>query len=896
MPAPTSSLRSQIQPRWLRRAPVPRLLQFLLALMLLSGCAPEPEPEPAPAPIVEPDPEPVAPPPPPPALLPAAPTLPDPMTSGSYLSRHLPADTVAYLRLPNPWASLGDVVGRPSDAAYASVAWRQQMELLKNAVRAVSVKDQWPDGLAEALVYVDGPVEMALLSEQRPLSTGARLWISAKMRSADPAPIEQWLRMFEVAAPAVGNAEPHIDSDDPASAAPEGAAADEAAAETEQTDSDAEQAAPVSAQTAAAAPRFSFGSGGLATLDIGLSDPVLLRFDQAERRLHALINIGPAPERATSVLSALSTETTHPARGHLEALDHSGRGLAAWFDPEVLLANLPTGEHQIRTMLQLGSSWAFAIGTVDGHGQIALSAGGVDPELVARLPKGMRQLPITSAANPDWAIALALPSAAEWEALRSWANPQQDSLPSDAVADTATLEATDPDAAEADLGAPDAAAGGENNALASPAQSHWVDQIDALMRSATGISATTVFSRIGPELVLWQDSAGRFAAVRVKDPDGFDSLLEYMSRQLSGILKMRRWNGMDIHEFSFLLQPEAAQLAADTSTGEIDETRLSQASAEEATSPSSDQAETATASAEPEAQPAEPGWTDTLRRLRGRAYWVEEEQFLVAAKLPQVLADRQFSRDKTTLQSWLKDDQARDPAGSIALATAVSDNLQRDSYHGMISVLQNLGDLLEVEVDPYAFPNADELRLPEQGAVSARLGIDGNRLSLALSYEDSPAELLQGPGGLATVAAAGLLTAVALPAIADYRAREQLRSALNDAVELRAQIGAYVDRRKRWPRQIDALGTSQDAAQPEQTQPLAASWQLDAERLQLQFSPDQAAHEALRGKQLSLRLIDGRWQCDPEHSSVAEHLAAPVCAEFSAAEDANAAPPQPATD
>ncbi len=878
MPAIASSPQHLGQPAGRRRAIIACLLHIAVALLLLAGCSPAPEPEP-PTAVAAPEPEPVvAAPPPPPALLPAAPTLPDPMTSGSYLSRHLPPNTVAYLRLPNPWASLGDVVGRPSDAAYASVAWRQQLELLKNAVRSVSSKDQWPAGLAEALVYIDGPVEMALLSSERPLANGARVWISAKMRSDDPAPLEQWLQLFQqTPRPATSIETGEDDSDDEATAtAGTEPPPDETDVDTGPATAAEQPDAPaIDDQPPVALP--SFGASGLTTLDVGLPDPLLLRFDRDQKRLHALVNIGAVQTQSSSIFASLDKETAHPARAHLESLDHSGRGLAAWMDPQVLIPHVPANELEARSILELGTSWAFAVGTVNGHGQISLSVGGVDQELMARLPQGLRQLPVTSALDPHWAIALALPGAAEWEALRQWSIARQ--APSSPAAEPGA-EPDQEDAAQEPTEASAESDGPQSQVMAEP---NLIDQIDALMRAATGISATTVFSRIGPELVIWEDSAGRFAAVRVKDPDGFDSLLEYMSRQLSGVLKMRRWNGMDIHEFSFLLQPQPQAPSADASSGEIDESRLVETTDDDSDSiasqagPGADADAPATPPAADE-QDAESGWFDTVGRLRGRVYWVVEEQFLVAAKLPQVLADRQFSREKTTLQRWLKDDQARDPAGSIALATAVSDNLQRDSYHGMISVLQNLGDLLEVEVDPYAFPNADELRLPERGAISARLGIDGDRLSLALSYEDSPGELLQGPGGLATVAAAGLVTAVALPAIEDYRARAQLRQTLTEAAELRAQISAYVERRKRWPRRVEDLQSARE--DPDDALPGELSWQLESNHLLYVFALHETVHVDLRGRRLVLRLADGQWQCDLEQGDIAERLALRVCADL----------------
>ena len=271
----------------------------------------------------------------------------------------------------------------------------------------------------------------------------------------------------------------------------------------------------------------------------------------------------------------------------------------------------------------LSRGWSFGIGTVNGHGQITLSVAGVDPALLARLPKGVRELPVTSAANLDWAVVLALPNAAEWEALRSWiepaigigseqaatnSDPEAEGSPSapSAAADTAVTDAA---------GATDLATGSQ-----AIGETHWTTTLDNRLRQLSGISAATLFSRIGPELAIWQDSAGRFATLRIKDPDGFDSLLAHLSAHMAGELKTRRWNGMDIHEYSVELgaATPAAGSEATTSSGEIDEASLTEVAGD--------------GDADGSAQaPASALWSD-LQHLRLRAYWVEEGPFLVAAK------------------------------------------------------------------------------------------------------------------------------------------------------------------------------------------------------------------------------------------------------------------------
>lgn len=793
------------------------------------------------------------------------------MMSGSFLTSHLPEHTVAYLRLPNPWSSLGDVVGRASDTAYASVAWREQLELLKGAVQLAASADRWPPGLAKALIYVDGPVELALVSTDAEMEAEAKLWLTAKLTIENPVQVAAWLNDLQIVSPAPAPNE--VDSAstaenetsnavEPNSDDLTAASADDDAAATD----DESQAPELAA--------VQFDANGYAQMHVGLAQPALIKFDRAERRLHLLTSLVDSDTTANSLLGALGQESTHPARAQLKAADHSERGLAAWVNPQLLLPWISEQEVRIRDLLGAGSGWTFAVGTVDGHGQISLSLAGVSAGVLARLPKGVRELPVTSSANPDWALLIALPSAIEWASIRAWLNP-----PEPVVA--ASIDT--PSAA-------DESAGGADAALASdPAQpaatgaspkETWFDDIDDSLRQLSGISAATLLSRIGPELAIWRDDAGTFAALRVKDPDGFDSLLAHVSNRLSGQQQMRRWNGMDIHEFSFVLNrvndPFDEPNDSTVATGEIDESVMDKPKAEDLTEQSNAQVESDQSSVTT-AEVAVPSfWRRGLERLRGRAYWVEENEFLVIAELPQVLADRQFSTEKTTLQTWLKEGQSRDPAGTVAMATAVSDDLQRDSYHGMIQVLQALGDVLRVEIDPYAFPNADELRLPEQGSIAARLGVAGDTLRLSLSYEDSPAELLQGPGGIAAVASAGLLTAIAVPAFDDYRLRSQLRQALSRGQAVREAVMGYQQERRRWPRNLDQLGLDETSVADS-----IGQWQLESAGLALSFADSADVLDGLRGQNLLLRLTEaGEWECDQAASSVPERLLAGVCSHF----------------
>ncbi|MCB1626352.1 MAG: hypothetical protein KDI48_01410 [Xanthomonadales bacterium] len=729
------------------------------------------------------------------------------MLDGVYLSARLPRETIGYLRLPNPWHLLGDLTGRSSDRAYGSSSWRSQLDQLRAAAPMAARQQGWPVGLGATLALVDSPIEIVLLDAEGQLGSDNRVLLSTSLstdRVADAARLTaEWVAWISGTPP----------------------------------------------------PPIAINARGYGEADIGLGEPLRLQFQRGEQRLYLYWGEGADLVTFSQLLARLAQPVGgHRAQAEIEAADESGRGLLLWLDLAATrpLASQSTGAW--RVLPDLAGSALFAAGTVRGRGQLTLAMDELPNDVLARLPKTAGRIPVTTAGSTRWALFAALPDRREWEALRNWLEDRPSSIatpaPTAAPADPADAESL-PEGAAASAAA--------RQRLANP-----LDQLDEWLRPLIGVNAGTLFDRIGPELVLWRDAAGVFTALRVRDDEGFDSLLARLNHTLDGRRSARRWNGLDVQEFSLpTLAIEHPQAAANL---------IQQAPVDNG---GEDQTAPSTPAAAEIAAAAPTGLWQSLRRIRSRAYWIEETPFLVFASVPQSLVDRQSSPNKSDLDHWFDQVQGSPSAGSLFLYSASVRDLPRDSYHQMIRLLQAVGDMLEVPVDPFAFPNADEVDLPERGSLALRLGVDGRRLALTLRYQDLPSEFVGEPVGLASGMAMALLGTAAVSAHAEHRARIFLLDVTAASAAARAAVDDFQQRRRRAPRQWQELG-SQAPSLTDWLPGVSADY-ADASLL-INLAEVASVPSPLRDSRLMLRRDkDGQWHCDPASSTISDALSGPAC-------------------
>ena len=490
------------------------------------------------------------------------------------------------------------------------------------------------------------------------------------------------------------------------------------------------------------APLDAKGDGALASGE-------LLHFDAASGRLFVLMARSGAgavtPDRGT--LDALIGETGKPEATEVVAkvaeqerqIDASGQGLFGWFSTHGLggLASGAIPADHVGTLpgdfTAKAESIAFGWGAVDGHGRFQLRLHAPQARLLDYLAPKQFAPGFKVAGKPSWVVTMALPGTEQVKAFE--------------------------DGLVLNFGADRAAA--------------YRKAMGELKQNA-GFDLAELSQWIGPELVGYEDDAGTYTAVRVRDRKALYARLEELA-------KTRRWNyrvltveGSPVHSLWI-----PGHFGDDAAAGQ-------------------DKHEGAPLA--------------LLGRLGSRLYWVEDGDYLIFGKLPQALADRAAAKLDTHMDEWLKA-QAHPGTPSLFGYTATSRDAQRKAYYGYLQLLQYVDDASGGTVDLSALPAAHTLDLPRDGVIGASLDATQDDLSLGLTYEQNPLEMVTGgSGGMVAVAAAAMAAAVAVPAYQDYTLRSTVAQALATAGPAKTAMIEFRQTSGRWPKNAKEAGLDGEAS------------------------------------------------------------------------------------
>jgi Tfp pilus assembly protein PilE len=291
------------------------------------------------------------------------------IASPAWLRQHLPAQTVAYLRLPSPWAVMGGVPnGRPLDAALSVKANLDAVAKLRETIAKDKVLADAKVGPVLNLLLGDlrSPVEIALIDPlgipsptSRVVATGLFSFDSVDALNA---------RLASLNAPLL------------------------------------------------AAPLDAHGNGKLAS---GGG----VRYVVAEHRLWVTQSMQqPSDEHTIDELVAMfgkSSPTTAPATlGALEAnIDNSGEGLFGWATIRGIgaVAANQAGESPLGKLptdfASKADAFAFGSGTVDGHGQFRIVVHAPQARVLQYAAPRSFAPTVKSVGKPRWAMSFALPNA-----------------------------------------------------------------------------------------------------------------------------------------------------------------------------------------------------------------------------------------------------------------------------------------------------------------------------------------------------------------------------------------------------------------------------------------------------------------------------------------------------
>ncbi len=282
---------------------------------------------------------------------------------------------------------------------------------------------------------------------------------------------------------------------------------------------------------------------------------------------------------------------------------------------------------------------------------------------------------------------------------------------------------------------------------------------------ATGVSIEELFSSLGPECLFILDAAGDYVALRLRDADLFDDILRRLAEKADSAPLTHEAHGTTFYHWKLpsIYSAMDSEATADTS-----------------------------------------GFAALLQRQREHWHWIREGDFLYAASIPQPLMDRVRAGADTDVSTWLAESQKVDVSSAVFAATGSVDKVPRRVYHLYVEMLQYVADFGLVDYDVWGMPTAGELGLPDEGALGFTMNLGEPYLSIELSFESNPGEFFVG-AGFGTVAVAGILAAIAIPAYQDYTVRARIAGGLSQAARTKASVAEHFLTTGQFPGEAEAL-------------------------------------------------------------------------------------------
>jgi len=484
-------------------------------------------------------------------------------------------------------------------------------------------------------------------------------------------------------------------------------------------------------------PLGSDGNGLL--LAAGL--PIKVFFDAAQRRLFlGVTGLDGDSMPLSQRVAALQPTPNHPMHEVEKGLDKSGQGLFLWLAPAPLLqAAEGLGKAREVAMLRaFGAAQAryLALGMGGSGGKQRMKVVLDMPQIGLRsfLPAIHTDLPFLAAGNPETLLMLGLPG----------------------TEDLARLE-------------------GNLRSLMPPEGYQEYQAAKGQLPEILGLTAEQLLAAFGHELLVIHDQAGYYAALRLRDPAAYQTLLQQLVQHFGLKHETRELLGTTFHHLIFASRVEAGQALASTTT-------------------TPDATQVPTAPADP-AQGIEQRLVDHPSHL----YWIEDQGYLVFAEVPQVLMDRLYITSKVAVAPWLHQAQGVDPSGALLLASTRTSGVPQLMYEVNLWLLTYLGDLTGHPVDLFSLPSAHQLHLPDTGAYSVQITSSPDQLGLELVYESNPIEALMAVGGMQTLIATGVLAAVAIPAYMKAESHAQLHGAMTSLQALQGRLAEFRASKGRFP-------------------------------------------------------------------------------------------------
>jgi Tfp pilus assembly major pilin PilA len=353
-----------------------------------------------------------------------------------------------------------------------------------------------------------------------------------------------------------------------------------------------------------------------------------------------------------------------------------------------------------------------------------------------------------------------------------------------------------------------------------------LEQARGKLKDLIGVDVEEIFSAIGPDVVFLFDHAGDYTAVHLRNPALFDDLVRRIAARTGSGPDERKIGGTTFHHWRLpsVFSPAASPAATRPGPGQDILT--------------------------------------VLGRMHNHVYWIRDGEYLYVAKTPQPLMDRVHAGARTRVADWLATKQRVDMSTSLFAATGSVRKMPRRTYEMYVGILQDLADVTDAKFDVYSMPSADQLALPDKGAVGFSINSGEPYLSFELTYENHPGELLFGGGGIGMVATVGILAAIAIPAYQDYTIRAQVTEGLNLAAAIKTAVAESYAAKGVMPKDRAAAGL---APAPEATSGRYVA-SIDVSTGVITITYGDGANARLRGRTLAMTPIltpdgDLYWRC-----------------------------------
>ncbi len=657
----------------------------------------------------------------------------------AWLDQRLPANTVAYLRVPSPWGTLSAPDGRALDAALASDQHARIIASLRKAIRDNQDLANTEAGPLLQLLLADqsGPIEVAMLDDSGGITPASRAFATVPLDLPDVAALNQRIDRIR-------------------------------------NNTTSPLQAPVDAHG-----------------DASLQKLGALHFDVANHRL--FLTFGTTASTMTLQQDIARTGATHasPIQDEEKLIDASGQGLFAWASLkgmgtvlEQRMQDLPQ-DGLLRDAAEHAESISLGWGTVDGHGRLRVQVRAPKARLLGYLAPDSNGIALKTAGRPNWAILMSLPSASNLHAIH---------------------DGLDRDFGQGTRAAADTALGN--------------------LQGLIGMDPIAFGGMFGPQWLSFSDASGRFGAIRVRDRKLFYAKLGELSKRPGWKLSTLTLEGATVHA----LQAPSwfASLPAPASP-----------------------------------LPGDAAIRRALARIDNHLYWIDDGDYLVLSAVPQALADRVNSHPSVPLGEWLKQAQAQDGSHTLLGFAATTHDAQREVYYLYLRALQTAGDLLGQPVDLAGLPSASKLKLPVEGALGMALQADDQRLSLQMTYEQTPVEALAQGSGVGAVAVVSILAAIAIPAYHDYVIHAQVSEAASLSHGAKTAVAEYYANRGTMPRNNADAGLAEATSI---TGTYVSSVRIDDGRIIATFG--NKANAAIQDDHLIFAPTPGQgmvqWRCDTQ--------------------------------